>query len=136
MSKPQSVMAVMLLTAALACAPSVQHIKYRGDVPAKLGHCELDVYERGQRIERAHERIGEVWIHDSGFSVRCGKEVVRSLTRDRACDTGADAIEVHKESFPDWFSTCYRIKVYFLRYTDEDAGEQGSAVKSPGRGFP
>ena len=126
MSKPQAGMAVMLLTAVLACAASVQHIKYHDDIPAKPGDCELDVYERGQRIERAHERIGEVWIHDSGFSVKCGKEVVRSLTRDRACDTGADAIEVHKESFPDLLSTCYRIKAYFLLYTDEEAGEQGS----------
>ena len=83
--------------------------------------CPLDIYERGQVIERANERIGEVWIHDTAFSVDCGQEVVRGLMRDKACKNGADAVAVLKESFPSlWTSTCYRVKAYFLRYTDED----------------
>ena len=32
----------------------------------------------------------------------------------------ADAVEVYRESDPDFLSTCYRVKARFLRFIDED----------------
>jgi hypothetical protein len=117
----RSCVGLFLAIGVSACAPAVQHIQYRHDIPARQLGCPLDIYGRDQVIERANEQIGEVWIHDSGFSVDCGQEVVRGLMRDKACKNGADAVAVLKESFPNfWTSTCYRVKAHFLRYTDED----------------
>jgi len=104
------------------CSPAVQHIKYEASLRApKASDCHPDVYERGVAVERPYELIGEVWIHDTGFSVDCGRDVVRATMRERACETGADGIVVAKESFPHPLgSTCYRVKAYFIAYAETD----------------
>ncbi len=107
----------VLSLSVLACAPAVRHVRYDHVTLAPLdADCSLDIYEIGETIAKPHDRVGEVYIHDTMFSVNCGREVVRGLMRARACATGADGVEIVKESFPDLFSTCYRVKAEFLKF--------------------
>jgi hypothetical protein len=81
--------------------------------------CSLRVYEVAELVDREYEVIGDIYIHDTGFTVsRCGKQDVRARVRREACQMGADGVEIYRESHPDWLSTCYRVKARFLRFTD------------------
>jgi hypothetical protein len=105
--------------AVIGCSPAVQHIPYeRSAYTPKPATCIPDLYETGFRIVKPHELIGEVWIHDTGFTGNCGKDAVREIMRRRACANGADAIRIVRESFPSFWSSCYRVKAYFVAYAD------------------
>lgn len=114
------VMLVTLSFSTPACSPVVNHVRYDHVTLAPLeAGCELDIYEIGETITKEYDRVGEIYIHDSMFSVDCGRDGVRDLMRERACATGADGVEIIKESYPDAFSTCYRVRAEFLKFHDD-----------------
>ena len=53
--------------------------------------------------------LGEARYGDTGFSIRCNEQDIRELLRRHACNRGADAVLLVKESRPNRLSTCYRV---------------------------
>jgi len=119
------VMRGVVLLVALGCAPSIDIALSQGDAASKPPNCELDIYEPGLLpADHVLPVVGEVDIHDSGFTVDCGKARIRQLLRERACEAGADAIEIVQEKNPDLISSCYRVKARLIRYADESEAGQ------------
>jgi hypothetical protein len=108
----------------LSCAPAVRLTRHSEALVAKPPDCELDVYEPGLLpADHSLPVVGDIYIHDTSFTVNCGKTRIRQLLHQRACEAGADAIEIYRESAPDLLSSCYRVKARLIRYPDEEEAE-------------
>ena len=108
----------------LSCAPAVRLTSHSEALVAKPPDCELDVYEPGLLpADHSLPVVGDIYIHDTSFTVNCGKTRIRQLLDQRACEAGADAIEIYSESAPDLWSTCYRVRARLIKYSDEEKAE-------------
>ena len=70
------------------------------------------------------EKLGSVYIGDSGFSVNCGYDVVIDMAKMEARKVGGNAVKLTQHYLPDFWSSCHRINADLLRidlnelYTD------------------
>jgi hypothetical protein len=87
-------------------------------VQSKSQTGEVDVYEQGVEVTRPYRSIGTVWFGESGFSESCGIEDALFNARATTREMGADALIVEEVRKPDWKSTCYRVSVRVIEYTD------------------
>jgi hypothetical protein len=108
----------------LSCAPGVRLARHSEALVAKPPDCELDVYEPGLLpADHSLPVVGDIYIRDTGFTVSCGKTRIRQLLHQRACEAGADAIEIYRERAPDLWSSCYRVRARLIKYSDEEKAE-------------
>jgi hypothetical protein len=114
----------VLLVLATGCTPGVKIHTAGRSAAAREPNCPLRVYELEEIVDREYEVLGDIYIHDTGFTVvKCGEADVRARVRQEACRMGADAVEIYRETHPmstALMSTCYRVKARFLRFTDEE----------------
>ena len=61
------------------------------------------------------EKLGNVYIGDSGFSVNCGYDVVIDMAKMEARKVGGNAVKITQHSLPDFWSSCHRIRADVLR---------------------
>ena len=116
--------APVFLVLVTGCTPAVKIHTTGKSLAMRSPDCNVRVYELAELVDREYEVLGDIYIHDTGFTMfKCGKEDVRARVYQEACRMGADAVEVYRETDPmstALMSTCYRVKARFLRFTDED----------------
>ncbi|MCC9165606.1 energy transducer TonB [Pontibacter sp. XAAS-A31] len=67
------------------------------------------IYSQEERPLNA-QKLGELKITDSGFSLNCGFLEVLELAKAKAVESGGDAVYITSFKAPDSWSTCYRIE--------------------------
>jgi hypothetical protein len=85
--------------------------------PAKPASCEIEILRQSEGIPSGFREIGDIYFHDTGFSTRCSQEIVLDRLHREACAAGADAANIYRESFPNFWTTCYRVKAQLLQRT-------------------
>lgn len=103
---------VLILTCAAAlylqgCA-STESLVIHAARPAYAQSCGVRWYSIDTETPADAMRVATAEYSDSGFSVSCSPGRVRRVLHERACEVGANAIKIAKESYPDIWSTCYR----------------------------
>ena len=118
MKKIIAISAIVLgLSTLLACSHT-ENYAAENTVQTKNETGEVDVYEMGTEITRPYRSIGTVWFGESGFSQSCGVEDALFNARATTREMGADALIVEDVRKPDWKTTCYRVSVRVIEYTD------------------
>ena len=98
-----------------ACAQPA-HVERFTAAPAKAPGCDIDVFSTGRVIGKT-VKVGRVKISDNGLNFSCHDwPAVEEELKKKACEIGADAIQILKVRSPDRESFCYRATAYFLEY--------------------
>jgi len=116
MTKPWG-FAILLLLCVVACAPAVKITPTDLTYAPKPKGCHIDVYYPGQTIPYQNKDIGYIKLGDTGFTIKCDREAMINLAKDKACSAGADAVHIHQIKTPDLWSTCYRLEARMKKYT-------------------
>ena len=83
---------------------------------------EVIVIDINQQEPENSEVLGQVKIGDTGFSTKCGYDIVIDKAKLEARKAGGNAIKIIKHKSPDLWSTCHRITAKILRIKNiEDA---------------
>jgi len=113
-----------------SCATAVDYRSSSTSGISKPSDCPLDVYLPEVPISRPTTIIGSVVIKDSGFTTDCDWDTVLGQAKERACDEGADALQIYEINEPDLWSTCYRIEAHFHVYSDQPVQQQAPVAQT------
>ncbi len=110
--------AAVLVAASLSvsCAAKVNQVDY-ATAPTRPLNCPLDIYPPGTPVPYAVTTLAEVSVGDTGFSVGCDSTNMMRIMRERACEVGADAIQLYDVREPSFSSTCFQGAARLLRYS-------------------
>ena len=100
------------------CAPSVSYHPVRTGLEPNFRTEEVLVFTQFEEIPFSYEVIGNVSVRDAGLSVGCGYDDVIRFAKKRAREAGGDAIKLISVTYPDLWSTCYRISAAVLLLGD------------------
>ena len=91
--------------------PLLTKENYTNQVPIKL-NADLTGHESTVK--------GTVTMGDSGFSLKCGQDLVLAKLENEAIAVGANLINITWESYPSIISSCYRAKaqLIFISYVE------------------
>ncbi|WP_420379148.1 hypothetical protein [Gilvibacter sp.] len=64
-------------------------------------------------------RVGSLRYQDSGFSTDCSFNSIMAKARAEARKNGANIVKVTEKKTPDFWSTCYRLKIDLYRYSGD-----------------
>ncbi|MFN2375996.1 MAG: hypothetical protein ABR538_05640 [Candidatus Binatia bacterium] len=59
--------------------------------------------------------VGEVRYGETGFSTDCSYAENMERIRQQACGLGADVVHITAQNFPNFVSTCYRVRASLYR---------------------
>lgn len=79
--------------------------------------------------------VGEVRYGETGFSTDCSYAENMERIRQQACGLGADVVQITAQNFPNFVSTCYRVRASLYRSNagpDSDPSAREAAEASPG----
>lgn len=96
-----------------ACGPNV-HLKNHASFPPQA-FCEPTTFELADTVPTGSTLLAEVAYGDTGFSVSCGIARNKARLRRYACSIGADAIKIVAENYPNFVSTCYRVRALLYK---------------------
>jgi len=68
------------------------------------------IFEKDSLQANAYQLVGNIEIKDSGFSMQCDYETVKSLAKSKALQMGGNGFIITEHRPPNEFSTCHRIK--------------------------
>ena len=98
--------AILLLS---SCSPRISS-SISKNYPTLLSTEEVKVYELKDKAPEHAELLGEVNIGDTGFSTKCDYATVIEAARQEVRKAGGNALKITQHLFPDFASSCHRIK--------------------------
>lgn len=119
----------LLLT---SCGPGVNYDQEMDLGIKKLSGCPLDIYMPGDNFSQDLIHLGSIYVGENmtATSLNCGrKQVLRDL-KDRACEEGADVVQIYEIKEPDFWSTCFRMRAHFFTYRNLNYQNQSPEVLS------
>ena len=110
-------LSIILLTQ--GCASRVQQFQYI-DAEPRSANCDVDIIYTavGNTNDRKHKILAEIRVGDTGFSTNGSQQDVEQLLRDKACEYGADAVDIYKMNTPNIVSTCFRARGKLIKYSN------------------
>lgn len=79
--------------------------------------------------------VGEVRYGENGFSTDCSYAENMERVRQQACGLGADVVQITAQNFPNFVSTCYRVRASLYRSNagpDSDPSARAAAETQRG----
>ncbi|MBJ2173055.1 hypothetical protein JBL43_02320 [Aureibaculum sp. A20] len=64
-------------------------------------------------------KVGEMRFQDSAFTTDCSFNSLMNQARNEARQNGANIVKVIEKKKPDLWSTCYRLKIEFYKYSGD-----------------
>ncbi|HEY2775238.1 MAG TPA: hypothetical protein VGK20_14415 [Candidatus Binatia bacterium] len=110
----RAIAAAMLAAAAAGCGPSV-YMRTDHAYPGLAPTCCPDLYQMNDAVPGNALLIGEVRLGDTGFSTRCSQQEAMERVRAQACRIGADLVKITAQNYPNFVSTCYRVRAGLYR---------------------
>lgn len=101
-----------------SCSHKIQRTGYNID-KSEYKNCEL-IINKFMIINDSIQKIGEIKLGDSGFSVSCSEIQAIEILKNEACAMNANMINITEENRPDALSSCYRCKAEFYKYKNPD----------------
>lgn len=112
-------LSIVLVVIVSGCATSQHYVKYQEGRESKEPDCAIDFYTQNLELNRKTQVIGEIRIADTGFSTNCDAESVMKTIKAKACEEGADAIQLFDVRHPSWSdSTCFQASARLLIYQE------------------
>ncbi|MGV8073014.1 MAG: hypothetical protein AB2L11_00410 [Syntrophobacteraceae bacterium] len=111
----------------LGCSAGVKRQGYTALTERVPSDCEVVVLGYEAFDDTRMERLGNIEMYDTGFSLYCDEAYVLDLMKKEACSLGADIVNITDEKYPDFWSSCYRAKAEFIRLKNR---EEAALVKA------
>ena len=99
-----------------SCAPNV-YSSFQNNYETLDYREEIVVLGLEEDDPKNAERIGDVRISDTGFSVNCGYDVVVEKAKEEARKKGGTILKIIEHEYPDILSSCHQIT--FIVYRQE-----------------
>lgn len=119
---------VLLLLVFASCSHRIHRMGYEAR-PAIDGNCEVHI-SKFMAANDSIEKIGEITLGESGFSVSCSEAHALELLKKEACALQADVVNITSENRPDLWSSCYRCTAEFYHYKNPGQRPPGNASLS------
>lgn len=119
----------LIILIGIACTPKITSNLIEKDLDPIPEDAEIYILqEEDDEIYYNLKFVGELKIGDSGFSTKCGYDIVLEKARLTARKSGANIIRITEIKKPGFASSCYRIKGKMYRSMDEQALNSISAL--------
>jgi hypothetical protein len=107
--------AIILLS---SCSHKISRVDY---ALKKSEHtlCDIPIKKIVSVDASQGEKIGEIKLKDSGFSVACNESKAIEILKGEACALGANLIVITEEIKPSFSSSCYRCTAFFYRLNSD-----------------
>lgn len=76
---------------------------------------EVNVLEINDKKPEQVEVLGTINVRDTGFSLKCNKEMAIEKAKLKAREMGGNWIHITKHKKPDLWSTCHRLDAIVYR---------------------
>ncbi|GGG52331.1 hypothetical protein GCM10011414_22380 [Croceivirga lutea] len=76
---------------------------------------EVSVLEINDKKPEQVEVLGTIRIRDTGFSLKCNKEMAIEKAKLKAREMGGNWVHITKHKKPDLWSTCHRLDAIVYR---------------------
>jgi hypothetical protein len=86
--------------------------------PKRPADCTVEFFDAHEEPRGRFRQIGHIYFHDTGFSLNCKRPQILRRLEEEACKAGADAVDIYRESYPNAWTTCYRVKAHLLERID------------------
>lgn len=82
-------------------------------------HEPFAVFDAEDEFEiKSYDKLGSFEFKDAGLTINCDYSTVLELSKDKARSIGANGIKITEHKYPDAYSSCHRIKGYFIYAED------------------
>jgi hypothetical protein len=65
------------------------------------------------------QKVGEIKLGESGLAVACSEAHAIEILKNEACALNAHIVNITEETRPNAWSSCYRCRAEFYRYTNQ-----------------
>ena len=74
------------------------------------------------------QKVGEIRLGESGFSVTCSEADAIEILKNEGCALKANIINITEETRANLWSSCYRCKADFYRYSNPEFTAQNDKI--------
>ncbi len=120
---------LILLLLITGCSHRIVRIGYEKN-ESIIPDCEI-VIKKQMSIPTYLQKVGEIRVGESGFSIGCNEANALEILRQEGCSLNATIININEEYRPDLWSSCYRCKAEFYINTDDSTTYQNDVRYSP-----
>lgn len=96
-----------------SCSHSIVRTGYQV-TKSDYKHCEIAI-KRNLSITDSMQKVGEIKLGESGFSVNCSEADAIQILKNEGCALNADVINITEEKRGDVWSSCYRCRAEFYK---------------------
>ena len=82
-------------------------------------NCDIAI-KKQMLVSDSVQKVGEIKLGESGFSVSCSEADAIEILKNEGCALKANIINITEETRADFWSSCYRCKAEFYRYTNSE----------------
>lgn len=97
-----------------SCSYKINRTGYQASKSNLTSDCDI-VIKKYAAIDDSMQKLGEIRLKDSGFTVSCSEADAIKLLKKEGCALNANLINITDEYRMDIKSTCYRCTAHFYR---------------------
>ena len=115
MKKITKILFLILIIGFTSCSPKISS-NFTNPQP------KLSIEEKVALLDIEHKipenliKVGGLKFQDSGFSTDCSFNSLMTQARNEARKNGANIVKVIEKKKPDFWSSCYRLKIDLYKY--------------------
>ena len=112
-----------------SCSHRIVRTGYQAN---KSGYRNCDIaISKNLSISDSLQKLGEIKIGESGFSVSCSEADAIEILKNEGCALNADIINITLEKRPDLLSSCYRCNAEFYKNLNSSVKVQSDEIYKP-----
>jgi hypothetical protein len=112
-----------------SCSHSIVRTGYQVN-KSDYRNCDIAI-RKNLFISDSLQKLGEIKIGESGFSVSCSEADAIEILKNEGCALNADIINITLEKRPDIFSSCYRCTAEFYKNLNSSVKVQSDEIYKP-----
>lgn len=119
---------LILLFLISSCTHQIIRTGYQTD-KSESKNCDI-VIKKFMTITDSLQKVGEIKLGDSGFSVACSEAHALEILRKEGCALNANIVNIVEETRPDFLSSCYRCRAVFYKFKGSMKDQNNDYYKS------
>ncbi|MFA5330096.1 MAG: hypothetical protein WC384_20045 [Prolixibacteraceae bacterium] len=119
----------ILLILFTGCSHRIVRMGYQIN-KADYRNCDI-VIKKQMIVSDSLQKVGEIKLGETGLSIACSEEDAIEILKNEGCALKANVINITEETRADLWSSCYRCKAEFYRYTNPDFKAQSDKGYQP-----
>lgn len=90
-------------------------------------NCDIAI-KKQMLVSDSVQKVGEIKLGEAGLSVACSEADAIEILKREGCALKADIINITEETMANLWSSCYRCKADFYRYSNPEFKAQNDEI--------